>query len=118
MVVISSLVFDVYGSLVIKRLNNDTRLEEATRRITRTATLDGSASIYDGGYSAADRILVVGASPFTEAMLERAKYLMENYPRVIVTCIAGGFECSFETYSVDENSLTLRFLVIKDLTET
>ena len=118
MVVISSIVFDVYGSLVIKKLSTDTVLEDSTRRITRTATLDGGASIYDGGYSAADRILTVGATPFTEAMLERVKYLIRNYPRVIVTCVAGGFECAFETYTVDATTLTLRFLVIKDLTET
>lgn len=116
-VVVSAPVYDVLGSLRFTRLDSSTELDNGQRRVTRTATLDGGATVFDGGFSHADRVLTVAVSPFSEAQLTQVKRLFQTYPTLTVTCREGGYQCAPEQYSVSSTTMTMRFLIIKDLTE-
>ena len=117
MVSISTPFFDLLGSMHVRRLDSNTQLVDGIRRVTRTATLDGSAVVYDGGFSHADRILTVGIRAFREAQLNQAKRLFQSYQQLTVSSIEGIFLCAAESYTVKETTLTLRFLILQDLTE-
>ena len=118
MVSISALVFDLLGSMHVRRLDSTTQLVDGIRRVTRTATLDGSAVVYDGGFAHADRVLTVAIRAFTENQLNQAKRLFQSYQQLTVSSVEGIFLCAAESYTVKDTTLTLRFLVLQDLTET
>ena len=63
---ISTPTFDLNGSLAL-RLADGSDIKSGARRVSRNATLDGGAVITDGGYSDADRTLVIRYSEMTEA---------------------------------------------------
>lgn len=60
MVIITSRLFDAeHSPLVLHETPGSSNLRSTTRRLNRTATLDGGAVIDDAGYSDGDRTLTV-----------------------------------------------------------
>jgi hypothetical protein len=78
-----STVFDPVGSLGLEALPGSD-LSAATRRVTRTATLDGQAVIIDNGYTSADSTLAIEAW-LTEADIQRLQHLIQVYPEIIAS---------------------------------
>ena len=86
-VTFESTVFDPVGSIGLDALPGSD-LSASTRRVTRTATLDGNAVIIDNGYTAADSTLSVEAW-VTETEYQRLQHLMQTYPELIASTLDG-----------------------------
>ena len=82
-----STVFDPAGVISLEALPGSD-LSASTRRVTRTATLDGNAVIIDNGYTAADSTLGIEAW-LTESEQQRLQHLMRIYPEIIATTPEG-----------------------------
>ncbi len=93
----------------------DTTNGESRRRVTRVATLDGSAVLSDGGYSEADRtidlIWQTGSEP-RELNIER---LVQLYPQIQVATRAGVYLAAPESYRPGPAETRLRLLVVEKL---
>lgn len=109
-VFISTPTFDLNGTVKIKTMSG-TELKSNSRRITRTATLDGGAVIVDGGYSDSDRTFRVvywGMSETDEANLWA---IFQDYPLVILSVAEGCFYAAIESMAArdGEGNLTILF---------
>lgn len=89
LIAFESYVFDPQGSIVIDA-NPDSTLDTSTRRITRTATLDGNAVIVDNGYTASDSTLSINAN-LSEPEENRLLRIMHIYPEVVCSTPNGCF---------------------------
>jgi hypothetical protein len=87
LIAFEAAVFDPIGAIVIEA-NPDSQLDTSTRRVTRTATLDGNAAIVDMGYTAADSTLSVSAY-LTQAEERTLLRLMRIYPEVVASTSSG-----------------------------
>lgn len=89
-------------------------LYSAARRATVTATLDGGVSVYDTGYSVADRTVKIKIRRATLGQIGAIAYLIELYPRLIVSTRAGCFSALCE-YSVTGGTLSISIRLIEEL---
>lgn len=88
----------------------------ASRRVSRTATLDGGALIVDNGYTASDATFVISLP--TISLEQRAALLaiIQTHSLIVVSCVVGCFVGVVE--KVDEsNGFKIRFLISRDLTQ-
>ena len=86
-ITLESTVFDPVGVISLEALLGSD-LSASTRRVTRTATLDGNAVIIDNGYTAADSTLAIEAR-LTKSEEQRLQHLMRIYPEIIATTPEG-----------------------------
>jgi|GEM_PF-1114216 len=86
-ITLESTVFDPVGVISLEALPGSD-LSASTRRVTRTATLDGNAVIIDNGYTAADSTLAIEAR-LTKSEEQRLQHLMRIYPEIIATTPEG-----------------------------
>ena len=86
-VTFESTVFDPVGSIGLDVLPGSD-LSASTRRVTRTATLDGNAVIIDNGYTAADSTLAI-ETWVNEPDLRRLQHLIQTYPEIVATTLEG-----------------------------
>jgi hypothetical protein len=115
MIYLAAPTFDLSGLLVLPRGRLDDPLD-LTRRVSRTATLDGGAELTDLGFTHADRTLRISAAHVTPAEAEAAAYLLETYPTLIVATSTGCFLAAPEGMSVRGGTLSLTLLVTEKLT--
>ena len=109
-----SFLFDYSGD---HRLNADLDKSDfslMSRRVSRTATLDGGALIIDNGYSASDATFSISVSNLTLA--DRAAILatLQQHSLIVLSCKTGCFLGVVER--VDESQgFKLSFLVKSQL---
>ena len=111
---LSTTTFDFSGYVELDLLPEYTD-GEVRRRVNRTATLDGSAVLADGGFSDADRTLQLRwlrRNADTEAAVER---LLSTYGSIVVSTRSGVFLASPEAYIPTADESTLRLLVLERL---
>lgn len=113
---VSAPSFDIDGSEMVSTSNRQ-GLFDVTRRVSRIATLDGSAAINDFGYSPADRRLVITWTPRVKALSDNIRRMSRQYSRLIVSFSDGCFIGAPESFteSRDENRLTV--LIERQLSE-
>ena len=116
MIYLAAPTFDLSGLLALPRGRLDDPLD-LSRRVSRTATLDGGAELTDLGFTHADRTLRVMVPHVTRADAERAAYLLENYPTLMVATAAGLFLAAPEGMSVRGGTLNLTLLVTEKLSD-
>jgi hypothetical protein len=109
MISLNAPTYDPLGTLVLHKEPDD--LFQAQRRASVTATLDGGVSVYDTGYSVADRTIRLRVRDATRGQIGAISYLIELYPRLIVSTRAGCFWALCE-YSTNQRtlSISMRFL--------
>jgi len=113
---VSTLVFDLFGAAVLKCDPERAMVNrQGRRRATRTPTLDGGASVYDTGYTPADRDILVTTNL---AHLEWLKRICQVYSRVLVTTDEGAFLAVPHRYWANNNRANAEFLLIEELEET
>jgi hypothetical protein len=113
MIAISTLYFDPLGALVFDEVPQDAVAAlSVSRRVTRTPTLDGGASIVDGGYSAADRTITLKLVPETplEDVLNLQR-IVKTYSLVLVLTSDGAFLTAPRDFVVSGGRATATFLV-------
>ena len=114
MISITSPTFDLDGVLTLKRTDESDQ-HTHSRRVTRTATLDGGAVLVDQGYSHADRTIKAKARQLVQTDFDRAAYLLQTYPQVVVSCDAGVFLAAPERLTPVGDGLDLLLLVTEKL---
>ena len=114
-ITLESTVFDPVGVISLEALPGSD-LSASTRRVTRTATLDGQAVIIDNGYTSADSTLAIEAT-LTEAEAQRLHHLMQIYPEIIATTPEGCYLGVIESVRQGrDGSIAISFLIQRTLT--
>lgn len=117
LVAFEAAVFDPLGAIVIEA-RPDSQLDTSTRRVTRTATLDGNSAIVDMGYSPADATLKISAN-LTQQQEATLLRLMRVYPEVIATTDGGCFLGVIDDMRKQSNGThSIQFLVQRALSLT
>lgn len=115
MISICAPTFDLAGQLLLPgTLMADPPGQ--SRRVTRTATLDGGVSLADMGFSHGDRTVSLVAR-CTLGQEERARYLQRQYPLLMLAIREGVFLGAISSLSVSNGQLRMNFLVSEKLTE-
>ena len=90
--------------------------KENTRRLSRTATLDGGAVITDGGWTDADRTLEFTAMRIPEETRENLWAMFRKESRVQLCCPEGVFTGYLQQIRFKGNSAAITFMVHEKLT--
>lgn len=106
--------FDINGQVYIDAFADSQRT--VTRRVTRTATLDGGVAITDGGFSHGDETLNYTWRTVNREHLWLISSLQENYPLVVVSNRDGCFSAAIETLSPGPAESSIVLLVKEKLT--
>ena len=113
-ITLESTVFDPVGVISLEALPGSD-LSASTRRVTRTATLDGNAVIIDNGYTSADSTLNVEAA-LTEAEARRLHHLMQTYPEIIASTPDGCYLGVIDSVRQGrDGSIAISFLIRRAL---
>lgn len=111
MIGISSPTFDINGSFVFHKLAEGSDVDSIARRVTRTATLDGGAYIYDGGFSDGDRTLIINLEGVERDVADGLALLVKNYPLLNFSLPGGVYEGAVEKYSAEGGVVKMRVLI-------
>jgi hypothetical protein len=115
-IVLSSRVFDPLGYLPLKVRANSVVFDK-TRRISRSATLDGGAYITDFGYTDSDRTLTFIANKLTPTQQESVEYFLRTYAEIGVATYDGFFTGALSGSSIRNGEMRLTFLVKERLSD-
>lgn len=88
---------------------------DITRRVSRTATLDGGAAFDDGGYADADRTIDLRWPTGTPALEARVQRLLKLYTRITVAIEGALYLAAPERYSAADGESRLTLLVASRL---
>jgi hypothetical protein len=99
------------------RLDTDADIDAVDRRAQRTATLDGGASVYDSGSSAADRTFDVSLVDLSPASVDKIKGWVALYARLWFYTAESAWEVSPASFRMGRGGGQLRLLVTADRTE-
>jgi len=111
MLAISTLVIDPFGVQVLRLKPGGANLGDTARRVSRVATLDGGASILDGGYTVADRTITIDLAGQTRDTVDALKYLCAVHSALLVFTEDGAFKAAPERVSVNANGASMTLLV-------
>ena len=108
MIGISTQVQSTYHLLLQHRATS--RIREYTRRVSRTATLDGSSVITDSGYTDTDRTLEIRAE-ISENERDDLAYMFKTYSLLNVSTPDGFFSCAPRRLVPGNGEMVLTLLV-------
>ena len=112
MIGLSTPTYDPSGHIVLQcHIKNP---YSAERRSAVTATLDGSVSVYDTGYSIGDQTLSATLRDPTRAQLVTLQYLVAYYGEINLCCDSGAFRALLSV-SVSQNICALTMRLIRRL---
>ena len=111
---IATLTYDLDGAKMFPQhppsmMNN----RKVSRRLTRTATLDGGATIYDTGYSAAARTLTLVTDISYLDWMER---IVKTYSLVLVSTEEGLFKGAPRSSRIRNGRVEIDILVKEAIT--
>lgn len=112
MIGLLATAYDPSGAVVLPA--RATNAWAGSRRGSITQTLDGSVSIYDGGYSISDQTMTVRIPRPTKALLTALRYLVGYYGQLIATCETGCYRV-VPAYTVDGDTLTVTLRIVSRL---
>ena len=96
--------------VILDENSDDDHVETYTRRVSRSATLDGSAETSDFGYTDADRTIVVSAVA-SDAEREILKTMIKEYAYLNVATKYGFFRVAPESLRVGYGNIGITLLV-------
>lgn len=112
MIGLAATTYDPDGAIIIPaRIINP---YQANRRGSVTATLDGSVSVYDGGYSIADQTLEATLAYPSQSLLETLRYLVAYYGQVITATEIGVYNAIL-SYSLIGKNLKISLRLVSRL---
>jgi hypothetical protein len=100
--------------LTLQAMPNDIR--QNTRRLAKTATLDGGSVIVDGGYSDSDRSLSFTAENVPQTDRETLWTLFKDESLLHLATPEGMFSGYLETVNIENATVALSFSVYQKLT--
>lgn len=111
MIALATLTIDPFGAQLLTLRPGGANLGDTARRVSRIATLDGGASILDGGYTDTDRTIVVDLAGQDRSTIDALKYLFQVHSSLIVMTEDGAFAAAPERISVNSSSARMSLLV-------
>ena len=99
--------------IILDCLPNDIR--QNTRRIAKTATLDGGSVIVDSGYSDSDRSLTFEAYQVPKTTRDDLWDLFQDQSMIHLSCPEGIFSGYLETVTIENATVNLTFSVYAKL---
>lgn len=113
-VMLTTTTVDPAGVVALECLA-DQNSGEMRRRVSRVATLDGGAVFNDGGYSEADRTILLRWVPKSAEQEAAVARLVELYARLQVSMPRGVFLVAIEVYQPGAVESSLSLLVVEKL---
>ena len=109
-----SYLFDLNGEHRVEPDMQNSDFTVASRRVSRTATLDGGALIVDNGYTASDATFTISLPHISATARAALLDTIKTHSLLVLSCKAGCFLGVVE--KVDEaNTIKIRFLVQSDM---
>jgi len=105
-----SKLFDYEGDFLVDVDMSTSDLTHLSRRVSRTATLDGGALIVDNGYSASDATFVLAVRQVDLNLRAQLAALITRHSYMTLSCTVGLFLGVVETVN-ERNGFQIRFLV-------
>ena len=112
---ICSYLFDYAGDFLLTA-EQDSDFSHVSRRVSRSATLDGGCIIVDNGYTASDATLTIVISQITDSTRLALLQMIKTHSAITVACKDNIFLGVVEKVD-DTNQLKIRFLVKSALNE-
>ncbi|MDY0164513.1 hypothetical protein [Desulfobotulus sp.] len=112
-IIVTTPVFDIDGTRVMEQDSPELLANRSgSRRVSRTATLDGGAHVNDMGYASADRTIKVS----TETRhLEWLSRVAKMYGEIRVSTEEGLFFGVPSSWGIRNNTATLSVLVLREV---
>lgn len=97
--------------------SEDSDVNYLSRRLTRTATLDGGAVIVDNGFSAADGTIKIIVDPGknSPAIYAQAAGMLKQFGMVTVACSSGIFLAAISNITNSKTTLTINLFIKSQL---
>jgi len=89
---------------------------EGSRRLSRTATLDGGAVITDGGVTDADRSMDFTVAQIPEDARETLWAMFQSQDLVHLSCPEGVFSGYLQRVKITDSGVNISFMVFEKLT--
>jgi hypothetical protein len=113
---IATLTYDTDGARVLSQDSaTELRNNKGSRRVSRTATLDGGAAITDGGYSAADRTYIVKTRDDDGTLATWAERIVKNYTTLMLSTRNGLFYGTPSRWWVDGEFINIEILITEEI---
>jgi len=109
MMSICSYLFDYAGDYLVEA-EQDSTLSHISRRLSRSATLDGGCVIVDNGYTASDAAFTIIISDIDNDTRLGLLGMIQRHSLLVVAFGGNIFSGVVETVE-DQNNMKIRFLV-------
>ena len=110
MIGISTLIYDLDGHMVLNE-SPKSIIPNITRRVSRTATLDGKAIISDLGHSVSDGTYIIKTFNLSKSDRDKLKALVESYSLVRMSTRQGCLLGVIKSLNVEDNPMEFVFFV-------
>lgn len=110
MISICAPLYDPEGQVILHP-TSDSDLYGGSRRVSRTPTLDGEATIVDQGMSHADRTFQIMVSRVPRWKYERIQSMLRTYSLVTVATQDGVYAAVIQNARLRGNELNMTMLV-------
>jgi len=110
MISISAPLYDLEGHVLLSP-SPDSDLQGGSRRVSRTPTLDGGATIVDQGMSHADRTFQITVPNISENKYNTVWYLLRTYGLVNIATREGVFSGTISRARVRSGNLEMTILI-------
>jgi hypothetical protein len=111
---LATALFDIAGDMWLDILPANSQTDYVSRRVSRTATLDGLSSIVDNGFTASDATFNIKWMPETRAEHEQLLTLVKNHSSINITTQYGYFNGVIDNVT-GVNPVSIHFLVREQL---
>jgi hypothetical protein len=116
MIGLSTLTYDLSGYLVLQEdISTDTPL--FSRRVTRTAVLNGLGELTDLGFSESDGTFYLSFSNIDAAGIDTLEYLIKNYSKLRLSSKGGCFEGVLSLVDTNNLPVSATFLIERKVSE-
>ena len=114
---LSTNVFDANGAMRVPVTADSVfSMDSGSRRVTRTATLDGECTVYDTGFAASDSTFEIISKDPDESISDFFEYLVKNYSSVNLATRNGFYHASPSRWAIRDNKPTLILLITEQAT--
>lgn len=110
MIGLSTLVYDLNGYMILKE-SPDTIFPNTTRRVNRSATLDGNSIISDFGHSVSDGTYIIKLRDLIKADRDKLKNIVESYSLLRLSTKQGCMLGVIKSLDVEATPVEILFLV-------
>lgn len=115
MISINPITVDIEGGVMLQPISG-TNDRPGTRRVSKRKLLDGTVSIYDGGYCDGDNDLTIQAR-VTKAEHERFETIAQTYNEVTVATTGGCYIGVISTWSYRQARLFCTIMLKQRISE-